>query len=415
MNEVRLFHKSQHTMNPVDYDQYLRSNSEWFRGYNPESPDAILQAEKRLGVTFPESLTWLLTQYGYWRATGVSALPHLVGTTLANRQQFPEHWLILGQPGVRLTVSDSSVSNRKRFQKETIILILSNQHRWDGKAVFHCDTHGEIIGQYRGFTEYTVANQHYFTKNSAAEYRNCLPMFHQLHAESLPWEEDSFNLEEFYRRLLETILFYDLYLKKNDKTTNALPSVISVEQTNFSTPLPRRYSEGWKELPQEISTSNLEFGVQNQPKILESGFPISTPISIFSDKPSTDIVAEIIESRRDYLHQHQHRIPACYQDNSSSPRHHLRLLSENAKGHLLIVEATTEREEFGITREQIVSLIHSANPSQNQSWLVSWLADSQVAQVCDRLESAPEKPCYRIVSPAEPASLASELKKWPQR
>lgn len=427
-------------MNPANYEQYLRSHSVWFRGHNPETSQAILQAENRLGVTFPKSLKWLLTQYGYWRATGVSGLPAIVGTTLANRNHFPDHWIILGQPGPSRSHStlDRNGSGDRRFQKESIILVLSQKHLWDGKAVFYCDSNGHIIRKYSGFTEYTAASHRSVAKHSAEEYRVCFPSFHLAHGEPLLWEEENFNLEELQRRILETILFYELCLK-----TKAGSNFSAVGNT-----------DGLSEKPIQIASAcSPVIAGNSQQSMTESQLPksdLSTDLDRVHDnciasfhgnltekfrrsrhsKTGSGLIAELIERRRDYLLQHQQNIPTCYQDSSSSPRQNLQWDSSKAEGHLLIVEAFSESlesatsdknnsrglspdhlKELGIAPEQIVSLICNIEESQSRDWLVCWLPDSQRDQICFRLKSYSGHLKYQVVSAAEPMTLVSELKK----
>ncbi len=373
-------------MNSADYEKYVREHAIWFRGHNPEKLEAIFRAEQRLGVTFPESLKWLLTQYGYWQASGVAGLPCIVGATLANRPEFPHHWLVLGQPDSRI---GKNRTNERRSQKETVILVLSNQHRWDGKAVFHCDCRGEIIDRYPGFTEYTIARQRYLEKKSAKEHRSCLPSFHLSRGEPLVWEDGIFNTEEFQRRLLETVLHQEIH---SDNPTN--------------------------------------MGTAVRTEIKSAPIRTSDPVAVRTTAPATttELVSVIIENRREYLYQNQHLIPPGYQESSSSPRHHLQYKSTQMNGHLLIAEfhsATpylstpeagnsdslllTELSHLGITEKQIVSLIRKADVSGEHDWLVCWISESQFSMIAHRIESHPRKPHYRFVSAADAENIISQL------
>ncbi len=371
-------------MNSTEYEKYVRDHAVWFRGHNPEKLEAIFRAEQRLGITFPESLKWLLTQYGYWQATGVAGLPCIVGATLANRPKFPNNWLLLGQPDSRI---GHKGTNERRPSNETVILVLSNQHRWDGKAVFHCDSRGEIIDRYSGFTEYTIAKQHYLEKHSAREHRSCLPSFHLSRGEPLVLEEKIFNEEEFQRRLLETVLHQEIHADVTEAVGNDSQPTDSVK-ANFA-PLP-----GFATVP----------------------------------TTATELISAIIEDRRESLYQNQHLIPSGYQDSSSSPRQNLRVESSQIEGHLLIAEFGTELScstnigaeklrslllselnHLGIAEGQVVSLIREATCSGERDWLVCWISDFQFAGMTIKLKSHPRKPHYRFVCASEAENIISQL------
>jgi len=369
-------------MNSTEYEKYVRDHAVWFRGHNPEKLEAVFRAEQRLGITFPESLKWLLTQYGYWRATGVAGLPCIVGTTLANRPKFPNNWLLLGQPDSRM---GHKGTNERRPSTETVILVLSNQHRWDGKAVFHCDSRGEIIDRYSGFTDYTIARQRYLEKHSAREHQSCLPSFHLSRGEPLVLEENVFNEEEFQRRLLETVLHQEIH-------AGITETVGSTTQTTDS--------------------------VKANSVLVPASVPTTT----------AELISAIIEDRRESLCQNQHLIPPGYQDSSSSPRQNLRVESSQIEGHLLIAEFGTELScspnikaeklrslllaelnHLGIAEGQVVSLIREATCLSERDWLVCWISDSQFAGMTIKLKSHPRKPYYRFVCAAETENIISQL------
>ncbi len=377
-------------MNSTEYEKYVRDHAVWFRGHNPEKLEAVFRAEQRLGITFPESLKWLLTQYGYWQATGVAGLPCIVGATLANRPEFPNNWLLLGQPDSRIGHQGTS---ERRPSNETVILVLSNQHRWDGKAVFHCDSRGEIIDRYPGFTEYTIARQRYLEKHSAREHRSCLPSFHLSRGEPLVLEENVFNGQEFQRRLLETVLHQEIHA----------------------------------DIAEDIGSTKW---VTNSVKENSVSVPTAVPTT------TTELISAIIEDRRESLYQNQHLIPSGYQDSSSSPRQNLRVESSQIEGHLLIAEFGTELscstnhsstqnmdaeklrslllsdlKHLGIAEGQVVSLIREATCSSERDWLVCWISDSQFAGMTVKLKSHPRKPYYRFVSATEAENIISQLPK----
>ena len=79
------------------YRDYVVANERWFRGRFPESPERLQHAESSFGVTFPEDLKWVLSTYGYWRATGVCSLEATIEKTQLARQhvQLPHPWIVL--------------------------------------------------------------------------------------------------------------------------------------------------------------------------------------------------------------------------------------------------------------------------------------------------------------------------------
>ena len=77
--------------------QFVEANSRWFRGHLPESDATLDAAEKSLGVSFPEDVRWMLRDFGYWHATGISSIDETVADTLAARQHLnlPERFVVL--------------------------------------------------------------------------------------------------------------------------------------------------------------------------------------------------------------------------------------------------------------------------------------------------------------------------------
>ncbi len=372
-------------MNPAEYEKYVREHAIWFRGHNPEKLEAVDRAEQRLGVAFPESLRWLLTQYGYWRATGVAGLPCIVGATLANRPAFPDNWILLGQPNSCSGEADLMLSRStdKHFTSEMVILVLSSRHRWDGKAVFRCKLNGEIIARYSGFTEYTIARQRFVEKHSSRDHQNCLPSFHHSRGEPLVMQEDIFNKEEFQRRLLETILHREI-------------------KTRFA-----NNNSDVAQLPCSIK-------------------PLTG--SAASKRITAELIAGIIENRREYLYQNRQLIPLGYRDSSSSPRQNLKLEPTELKGHLLVAEfgasptdsadhksetlqslLLARLREWGIEENQIVSLIREVDSSGERDWLICWISAVQFAEVKFKLKESEPRPRFRFIDAAQAESLVSHF------
>lgn len=109
-------------MTTDEFRAFVRGNEVWFRGRLPETDASLLVAERRLGVPLPRSLTWLLTEYGYWHGTAVSNLDDSVRDTLSAR----EH---LGLP-VQFIVLEN-------FQDAGVILVDTGEQPTPGEPVLY--------------------------------------------------------------------------------------------------------------------------------------------------------------------------------------------------------------------------------------------------------------------------------------
>jgi len=80
-----------------EFRTFVKSHEDWFRGRLPETELSLAEAERSLGVVLPESLRWLLKDYGYWHGTGVSNLEDTVKDTLAARETLglPMNFVVL--------------------------------------------------------------------------------------------------------------------------------------------------------------------------------------------------------------------------------------------------------------------------------------------------------------------------------
>lgn len=76
-------------MELLAFQSLVRANAEWFRGVNPESHPSLDRVESQLGCPLPDSLKWLLTEYGYSGACGISSLELAVTATLRCRITIP--------------------------------------------------------------------------------------------------------------------------------------------------------------------------------------------------------------------------------------------------------------------------------------------------------------------------------------
>ena len=83
------------------FQSFVRANAAWFRGVKPESHASLERAESQLGFPLPVSLKWLLSEYGYSGACGVSSLDDAIVVTLRCRTaiSFPKDGMILNDWG----------------------------------------------------------------------------------------------------------------------------------------------------------------------------------------------------------------------------------------------------------------------------------------------------------------------------
>jgi hypothetical protein len=84
-------------MTTDEFRAFVRANEEWFRGRLPETEESLSSVESSLGVRLPQSMRWLLKEYGYWHATGISNLADSVKDTLAARTHYglPHGFVVL--------------------------------------------------------------------------------------------------------------------------------------------------------------------------------------------------------------------------------------------------------------------------------------------------------------------------------
>lgn len=77
--------------------EFVEANARWFRGHWRETDATLDAAEESLGISLPQDVRWLLRDYGYWHATGISALDDSVTVTQAARVHLdlPTRFIVL--------------------------------------------------------------------------------------------------------------------------------------------------------------------------------------------------------------------------------------------------------------------------------------------------------------------------------
>lgn len=102
------------------FQKFVRENEKWFRGRHPETDLSLNHVETELQLSIPVDLRWVLKEYGYWHATGVSDIEESILDTKAAREhlKLPHQYLVLydHQDGgvVLLDTNSGSETNENR-------------------------------------------------------------------------------------------------------------------------------------------------------------------------------------------------------------------------------------------------------------------------------------------------------------
>ena len=144
------------------FKEFVETHEELFRGYSKESLTNIEQAETELQVSLPESMTWLLTNYGYWKGTGLPSLQWIVGTTKRMRTKLANEHIVLGY----------SATKSQHVTEKTGQLALMLMNTPQGNILELCET-GEgwkITPRFASFEEYVVKNiEHMLPRQDEAQ------------------------------------------------------------------------------------------------------------------------------------------------------------------------------------------------------------------------------------------------------
>lgn len=83
------------------FQSFVEKHSELFEGVHPESAKSLDTAESRLGFPLPETLRWLLHEWGYSGCCGIDTLEGAVEVTLECRDQIglPRRYFVLNDWG----------------------------------------------------------------------------------------------------------------------------------------------------------------------------------------------------------------------------------------------------------------------------------------------------------------------------
>lgn len=392
------------------FEQFVEARSEWFRGYNPEPLSALERAEQQLEVTFPASLKWLLTHYGYWRSTGVGALPFVISTTLTCRPTFPREWVVLSRPWLSSLLPDAEISTEVGALSPAgfVLLITSAESDYlsDGKAVLICDDTGSVRRKYSGFSAYVRDLQQTLSERTQPEYLACQPGFHRHAGGVLSGSGEAFDLEEFRRRLIETLAFHRMLGHAAEADSPSRVAAVSGRSHSSwagqTALLAAARTEMGNHQAQHDSESRLR---REQQARLRAGHapetetPDGSMLRCEADQRVSDQSAEeqteawmesLIRERREFLHQQGGCLPTGMWSQDSSSRRVLVLPEFLESGQVLLTplgspqalpEMVSLLADWGVTPAQHVTLIQADSADTQPTWLVTWVADHQSAYV----------------------------------
>jgi len=311
-----------------EFEEFVQSNAVWFRGPQPESAEALKTAAQQLGVELPATLQWLLLNYGYWRATGVASLPVVVGKTRAMRPDFPNSWIVLSSGRNDLS-PDPDSSN---WEQVLTILQTSPSHPIDGAAVIVCTPEGKVLRRYSGFAAYVVSRQHAIAQNTRSEYYQC-PEQRRGPEEPLRTDGRGFDLQEFCRRLWETMLLNEIGSNSNPRRRNPIREKLSatmvppgsVVASETTSPSPVNPSNDAPSRPVKLR----EIVSPDNP----SGDPATIPFAVAAELNQADegskashspipvgAVGKMVVERRKFLKDQHVDLTSMFEHRSSSPR-----------------------------------------------------------------------------------------------
>ncbi len=399
------------------FEQFVEARSEWFRGYNPESLSALECAERQLEVTFPASLKWLLTHYGYWRATGVGALPFVISTTLTCRPTFPREWVVLSRPWLSSLLPEDEISaDVGALSPAGFVLLITSaesESHADGKAVLICDDTGSVRRKYSGFSAYVRDLQQTLAERTQPEYLACQPGFHRHSGGVLSGSGETFDLEEFRRRLIETLAFHRIletvpesaFQGRGGADSRRGNAALADQIALYDSPgtdSGNQQSHADFETRRREQQARLRAGHAPETDLLDGivlGLEAQTETAADADRQLSDASEEehtrtwmetLIRERREFLHQQGGCLPTGMWSRDSSSRRSLVLPEFLESGRVLLTPVASPQAlpemvgllaDWGVSPAQHVTLIQAESLRSRPTWLVTWVADHQSAYV----------------------------------
>ncbi len=372
-----------------EFEEFVQSNAVWFRGPQPESAQAIQHAAQQLGVELPATLQWLLLNYGYWRATGVASLPTVVGKTRAMRPDFPDSWIVLSSGRNDLS-NDPDSSN---WEQVLTILQTSPSHPIDGAAVIVCTPDGKVLRRYSGFAAYVVSRQHAIARNTRSEYYQCPEQRRGLD-EPLRTDGQGFDLQEFCRRLWETMLLNEIGSNSNARRRNPIREKLSATMVPprsdiVSEALPRNALDPSTDSPpRPVKPSEV---VSADDQICDPAtFPIAAAEELNQVVQANEVsqspipvgaVGKMVVERRKFLKDQHVDLTTMFEHRSSSPRQGVIFPDRLPSGKLVLFPLDNELGEAVTLSDwanevldsgRAISAIEVELRGIRRRWLATW-------------------------------------------
>ena len=364
-------------MSLAEFEQFVRANQTWFRGPQPETQEAILRSEGELGVKLPATLQWLLLNFGYWRGTGVASLPVVVAKTKAYQPAFPQNWVVLASELGTWETTNSATSLEERL----IILETFRDFNEDGKNVIVCSTDGKIHQRYSCFSAYIYARLTTLSRRTLEKYQTC-PLWRTGKLAPLSTDGVHFDLQEFSRRLWETMLIHDVlkhsgqrsfpcqsFLPQKSKTQ---PGKIQTKVIPHSTVAQSYKGAGYVSHDQ----SHLHTLALEDPPVI--AFEVESP----TEQSAVTQIGEMVEERREYLKSQHVDVAMLFEQRSSSPRQGSVFPDDLPAGKVLLYPLNSHLSETDCGQLQtesgrIVSLLELQTSTRSIRWVATWWLDGE--------------------------------------
>lgn len=201
-------------MNFKDFQNFVLDNEIWFRGSTAETEETLSHAEEEMGLKFPNSIRWLLTNYGYWKATGLNSLPNIIHSTLARRPALPKQYIVLSNPSAaaydRWNHHSTSVDDERRLG---LIVLESKKDGSEGQIFWgrgpriqdSSNTKLTELIQFESFGDFVKQRVEKLAVNPDNHYSSCAEFSARVFSNLQTPKEQAQENEHFLRLLGETI------------------------------------------------------------------------------------------------------------------------------------------------------------------------------------------------------------------
>ncbi len=357
-------------MSLAEFEQFVRAHQTWFRGPQPETQAAISSAECELGIKLPATLQWLLLNFGYWRGTGVAALPVVVAKTKAYHPEFPQNWVVLASELGTWETSNPATSLKERL----IILETSRDFNEDGKNVIVCSTDGKIYQRYSCFSAYIYVRVTALSKRTLENYQTC-PLWRTGKSAPLLTDGVNFDLQEFSRRLWETMLIHDVLRHSGHR---AFPQKSFLPQRTQSRKIQTEVIKHTPVAQADVIPENIIRDQSHHHSLALEDPPVITfEVESPEEQMVISEVGEMVQERREYLKSQHVDVAILFEQRSSSPRQGSIFPDDLPAGKILLSPLSshlsdTDSDHFQHESGRIVSLVELQTSSGSIRWVATW-------------------------------------------